>query len=70
MNSNDFQDWKRHPVTQTVFGQLEVRVKDIQEILGDSAGLNVRQDVLYVGAIQAYNDILRMECEELKEDKE
>jgi hypothetical protein len=67
MNSSDFQDWKRHPVTQIVFGQLEARIKDIQEILGDSAGNNVRQDVLYVGAIQAYNDILRMDWEETKE---
>lgn len=69
MNTADFQDWKRHPVTQVVFDLLTKRVKDLQEILGDNAGKDIRQDVLYVGAIQAYYDILRMDWEEAKEEK-
>ena len=59
MNKSDFIDWKRHPVTQVVFNQLASRVKELQEILGDSAGRNPIQDVEFVGAIKAYKDILR-----------
>ncbi|CAB4240686.1 hypothetical protein UFOVP39_51 [uncultured Caudovirales phage] len=63
MNKSDFIDWKRHPVTQVVFNQLASRVKELQEILGDSAGRNPIQDVEFVGAIKAYKDILNIEYE-------
>ena len=63
MNKLDFIDWKRHPVTQVVFNQLASRVKELQEILGDSAGRNPIQDVEFVGAIKAYKDILNIEYE-------
>ena len=63
MNKSDFIDWKRHPVTQVVFNQLASRVKELQEILGDSAGRNPSQDVEFVGAIKAYKDILNIEYE-------
>jgi hypothetical protein len=63
MNKKDFVDWKRHPVTQVVYSQLAGRVKDLQEILGNSAGENPLQDRMYVGAIQAYNDLLQMTFE-------
>lgn len=63
MNKADFIDWKRHPVTQVVFSQLANRVRDLQVLLGNSAGENPVQDRMYVGAIQAYNDMLLMEYE-------
>jgi hypothetical protein len=63
VNKSDFIDWKRHPVTQVVFNQLASRVKELQEILGDSAGRNPIQDVEFVGAIKAYKDILNIEYE-------
>jgi len=59
----DFYDWKRHPVTQVVFSQLGRRIWDLQEMLGDSAGTNPAQDLKYVGAIQAYKDMLLMDFE-------
>lgn len=64
MNQSDFTDWKRHPVTQIIFSQLNQRIADLQEILGDSAGLNPREDVVLVGAIKAYKDMINIEYED------
>lgn len=67
MNRSDFADWKRHPVTKEVFSQLRSRVRDIQEALGNTAGIDSHQDRRYVGAIEAYNDLLNIEYEGEKE---
>ena len=63
MNHKDFIDWKRHPVTQIIFSQLDSRIKDLQEVLGESAGINPREDVILVGAIKAYKDMINIEYE-------
>lgn len=63
MNKADFIDWKRHPVTQVVFSQLNQRIDDLRAMLGDSAGTNPIQDSQFVGAIQAYKDIVNIEYE-------
>ena len=63
MNKSDFIDWKRHPVTQVVFSQLNQRIDDLRSMLGDSAGANPVQDSQFVGAIQAYKDIVNIEYE-------
>jgi hypothetical protein len=64
VNKADFIDWKQHPVTQVIFGQLEHRIRSLQETLGGSAGIDPLQDRLFVGAIQAYTDMLNPEWEE------
>ena len=64
MNKSDFYDWKRHPVTQVIFSQLNQRILDLQEILGETAGRNPAQDIEYVGAIKAYRDMVNIEYEE------
>jgi len=61
VNKADFIDWKRHPVTQVIFGQLSRRVNDLQEMLGESAGADPRQDATFVGAIKAYKDMLTID---------
>ena len=63
MNKADFIDWKRHPVTQVVFSQLNQRINDLRAMLGDSAGVNPVQDSNFVGAKQAYKDIVNIEYE-------
>lgn len=67
MTKQDFADWKRHPVTKEVFSQLRLRIRDIQESLSGSAGIDSLQDRKYVGAIEAYNDLLNIEYEGDKE---
>lgn len=64
MTKSDFVDWKHHPVTEEVFRKLQTRVKEVQELLGMSAGLDSLQDRMYVGALNAYRDILEIEYEE------
>lgn len=63
MNKSDFIDWKRHPVTQVIFSQLNQRIDDLQAMLGDSAGVNPVQDSQFVGAIKAYKDMVNIEYE-------
>jgi hypothetical protein len=64
LNKSDFTDWKRHPVTMVVFSQLTQRITELQEILGDRAGIDPVQDREYVGAIKAYRDLLNTEYDE------
>jgi hypothetical protein len=61
VNKADFVDWKRHPVTQVIFSQLNQRINDLQAMLGDSAGVNPVQDSQFVGAIKAYKDMLTID---------
>lgn len=63
MNKADLVDWKRHPVTQAVFSQLQERIQSLYEMLGDSAGQNPVQDARFSGAIQAYKDMLNIDIE-------
>jgi len=69
LNKSDFADWKHHPVTMVVFSQLTQRITELQEILGDRAGVDPVQDREYVGAIKAYRDLLNTEYEETEEPK-
>ena len=64
MTKEDFIDWKSNPVTKEIYRTLEQRVHEIQELLGDTAGLNSLQDREYVGAIKAYRDVLDIQYEE------
>jgi len=64
VTKSDFVDWKHHPVTEEVFRKLQTRIKEVQDLLGTSAGLDPLQDRMYVGAINAYRDILEIEYEE------
>lgn len=63
MNKQDFKDWKSHPVTLGVFNQLNFRIQELHEILGESAGRNPGQDREYSGAIKAYKDMINIEYE-------
>ena len=64
ITKQDFIDWKTHPVTKEVFASLIERIHQLQEELGGSAGEDVRQDAIKVGAIQACRDILDMSVDE------
>lgn len=67
MTKQDFADWKLHPVTKEVFNQLRQRIRDLQDVLGTSAGIDPLQDRHLVGGIAAYNDLLNIEYEGEKE---
>lgn len=64
ITKSDFIDWKSHPVTKEVFSLITERIQQLQEELGGTAGENVRQDAIKVGAIQANRDILELSIED------
>jgi hypothetical protein len=61
MTKSEYIDWKNHPVTLEIFRQLQRRMNDLQEMLGESAGVDPRQDAVYVGAIKAYKDLVTID---------
>ena len=66
ISKSDFIDWKSHPVTKEVFASIYERIRQLQEELGNTAGSDVRQDSLKVGAIQACRDILELNVEDME----
>jgi hypothetical protein len=64
VTSNDFHDWKRHPVTQEVFSQLQGRVADSKDQL---VGLSRDRDdrAAYVaGIIDGFQFLLNIDFED------
>lgn len=64
MTKDEFNGWKSSIVTKEVFRTIHERIYELEQGLGYSAGLDARNDVLAVGAIQAYKDILNIDFEE------
>lgn len=65
ITKDSFRDWKANPVTKAVFAELNTRIREVQHLLGNTAGLEPLNDRYNVGAIQAYNDILLIDFEEV-----
>lgn len=65
MTKSDFIDWKRHPVTQQVFSQIQDRIEQIKEQLVMQAGY-VDQKLLAerAGMAQAFQFLLNIEYDE------
>lgn len=66
ITKTSFVDWKANPVTKAVFNDLRERIQRIQEELGVTAGKDHLYDQYRVGAIAAYNDLLNIEFDEVK----
>ena len=65
MTKSDFIDWKRHPVTQQVFSQLEARITEIVDQMVTQAGyIDPRTNAYMGGSIAAYKDMLLIDFEE------
>lgn len=65
MTNHEFKDWKRHPVTQQVFSQLQARIEQLNEELLMSATVLSKDEVVEKAtAIKAYRDLLNIEYEE------
>lgn len=68
MNIQDLNDWKKHPVTQTISSQIQRRIDTLTEELVNSAGHNPVQDAYKRGVILAHRDFLDIEFEESQSD--
>jgi hypothetical protein len=64
ITKDDFRDWQSNPVTKAVFAGINQRIYQLQQELGLKAGIDIRNDGMSVGAIQAMEDILNTEFEE------
>jgi hypothetical protein len=61
----DFIDWKRHPVTQEVFSQLQSRASDLKDqIVSQVAYADPRTMAERAGMIQAFEFLLNIDYEE------
>lgn len=69
MTKQEFLDWRRSEVTQTVFAILQDRIDGLQEELGVQAGVDPLQDRSKVGAIAALKDILAITIDDISEDE-
>lgn len=65
---SEFVDWKRHPVTQEVFAMMMYRAREMEEILGSSAGLNSLEDRFKVGYIAACRDLFLADFDDTPEE--
>ena len=70
MNATDLYDWKRHPVTNAVFGMLSERIAVMTEYLQLHAGEDPLKDKQFSGAIMAHSDILSISFEDIEEPQE
>lgn len=65
MTKTDFHDWKRHPVTQQVFSQLQERIALLKdEVVAQAAHVSQLELAEKSGAIQAFQHILEIDYEE------
>lgn len=67
VTKDSFRDWKANPVTKAVFNEIQTRVIQECESLGDTAGIDPLNDRFKVGMIQALYGILRMDVSDVKE---
>lgn len=67
VTKDSFRDWKANPVTKAVLNELAARIRRTQEELGVTAGKDALFDQFRVGAIAAYNDLLHIEFDEVKD---
>lgn len=61
MTRQEALDWKQHPITQKIFQVLQARIRECEELLGESAGVNPLQDRFYAGVIAAHKDVVRLD---------
>lgn len=65
MTKADFYDWKRHPVTQQVFSQIQERIEYIKDQLVMQQGYSDEKLLAErAGMAQAFQFLLNIEYEE------
>lgn len=66
ISKTEFVDWRKDPVTLAFLETIELRIKEIQENLVVSAGLEPLSDRFYVGMVHAYNEVRNVAIEEME----
>jgi hypothetical protein len=72
----EFHFWKKHPVTQFIFNELNKKVYDLQETLAeggtisDNAGRTQRWTAYTTGAIAAIKEVLNIRYSDMEANNE
>lgn len=66
MNHQDYLDWKRHPLTMSMFDALHNNISALCTELGSSAGVDPLEDRFKAGYILACRDVLEQQFEEIE----
>lgn len=70
MTSNDYYDWKKHPVTQIVMIELERRYNLLKEELVEQASSISHEELTEkAGGAKAYRDILSITFDEIFDEE-
>lgn len=65
MTSQDFVDWKRHPISQAFFISITNLIQEGKDELGGTAGADPIADARKSGKIIALTDVLNTEFGEI-----
>ena len=66
ITKDDFLDWKKHPVTQALYGGMVNRINEAALELAGSAGIDPLDDRFKCGIVRAYQEVLTLEFDELE----
>lgn len=58
MTKSELIDWKSHPLTKEVSATIKSRIIQLEQELGESAGVDPLHDRYRAGAIAAYKDFI------------
>lgn len=68
MTKEDFNDWKRHPITISIFAHLESLIQEGKDELALQAGSVPFLDARKGGKIAAFQDVLDMSFSETEQE--
>jgi len=66
LNKQDYLDWKRHPITKSMFDALHNNISALCTDLGVTAGKDPLEDRFKAGYILACRDVLEQDFEEIE----
>lgn len=70
MTRQDYLDWQRHPITESMFTALHNNIQRLCEDLGASAGLDPLSDRFKAGYITACRDTLDVDFADTQETEQ
>jgi len=65
IEKTDFDEWKHHPVTETIFGGLARLIYEGQSELANQAGDDPKMDLIRRGKLIGLATLLNLEFEDL-----
>jgi len=61
VTAEQYEEWQAHPGTQEFFEKVNDSIRDITEVLSQTAGLDSAQDRFHAGLVYALREIKDIE---------